>query len=139
MDIQRTLLILNAFVVIIAFIQAFPIEEIENPEEINDGANAFDQHNLRQLSPRRRTPIRRSGSKSGSRSKPKLGSGSGSRPGSGSGTGSISGGAAPAAALLGWAGLNLAAGQQGGASGLGRAEVATTTAAAATTTQTTAA
>ena len=23
--------------------------EIENPERINDGANAFDQHNLRQL------------------------------------------------------------------------------------------
>ena len=26
--------------------------EIENPEGINDGANAFDQHNLRQLFPR---------------------------------------------------------------------------------------
>jgi len=48
MDIQRTLLILIAFV-IIAFVQALPIKEIENPEGINDGANAFDQHNLRQL------------------------------------------------------------------------------------------
>jgi len=52
MDIRKTLLIIIAFV-IIAAVQALPIkEEIENPEEINNGAKTFDQHNLRQLSPR---------------------------------------------------------------------------------------
>jgi len=48
MDIRRTLLILIAFV-IIAFVQALPIKEIKNPERINDGANAFEQHKIGQL------------------------------------------------------------------------------------------
>jgi len=59
MDIRKTLLIFIAFVIIATVqlgLQALPIkEEIENPEGINDGAKAFDQHNLRQLFPDRFT------------------------------------------------------------------------------------
>jgi len=59
MDIRKTLLIFIAFVIIATVqpgLQALPIkEEIENPEGINDGAKAFDQHNLRQLYPDRFT------------------------------------------------------------------------------------
>jgi len=46
-----TLLMLTAFVVI-PIVQGSPIKEKENRETVNDGANAFDQHYLRQLHPK---------------------------------------------------------------------------------------